>query len=193
MLQLLLCALAVSGLSVSPTQAEIVASENFVLDEMVPLAASGEMESENFVASVAAGETLAVTEAESELFTLESGIVSTRMTLTIDVKPGSSRNPINTKKAGVIPVAILSSATFDATTDLEFGSLTFGHSGDEQSLLLCSDEIADVNSDSLLDQMCYFKVGLTGFLPGDSVAVLKGSTIDAVTAIVATDSVDVKK
>ncbi len=34
----------------------------------------------------------------------------------IDIKPGSDPNSINLSSAGVIPVAILSSATFDATT-----------------------------------------------------------------------------
>lgn len=33
----------------------------------------------------------------------------------IDIKPGSNPNPINVKKEGVLPVAILTSATFDAT------------------------------------------------------------------------------
>ena len=34
----------------------------------------------------------------------------------IDVKPGNDKNKVNTKKEGVISVAVLSSATFDAVT-----------------------------------------------------------------------------
>src|SRR5205085_3194326 len=38
------------------------------------------------------------------------------ITVQIDIKPGSSPNTINLGSGGVVPVAILSSATFDATT-----------------------------------------------------------------------------
>jgi len=34
----------------------------------------------------------------------------------VDIKPGSSVNPLDLKSNGLIPVAILSTATFDATT-----------------------------------------------------------------------------
>src|SRR2546425_6632827 len=42
----------------------------------------------------------------------------------IDIKPGSPVNPINLKSAGVIPVAILSSATFSAR-DVDPASVVF--------------------------------------------------------------------
>ena len=43
----------------------------------------------------------------------------------IDIKPGSDPNSINTRSNGVVPVAILGSATFDVTT-IDVTTLTFG-------------------------------------------------------------------
>ena len=46
--------------------------------------------------------------------------------VSIDIKPGGRRNSINSKSKGRIPVAILSSATFDAPSEVNVTSLTFG-------------------------------------------------------------------
>lgn len=77
------------------------------------------------------------------------------LTISVDMKPGSDPNIINLDSAGVVPVAILSSDTFDATTvDPETVSLAgtsirlVGKSGK----YLCHEE--DVNGDELLDLVC---------------------------------------
>ena len=108
----------------------------------------------------------------------------------IDIKPGSSPNSINPKSKGTIPVAILSSSTFDATTAVDQASLTFGRTGNEQSLTFCNSGGEDVNGDGLLDLVCHFNTQQTGFQAGDTVGVLKGKTVSG-TSIIGTDSVQI--
>jgi hypothetical protein len=79
--------------------------------------------------------------------------------------------------AGKIPVAILSTPTFDAVAQINPASLTFGHSGNEASFAMCSVGGEDVNNDGLADLVCQFNTQKTGLVPGDSIAVLKGKTV----------------
>ena len=96
--------------------------------------------------------------------------------INIDIKPGSSTSPINLKSQGKIPVAILSTKFFDAPTNVDTKSLTFGHTGDEKSLAFCDSTPQDVNGDGLPDLVCHFTTQQTGFQIGDTVGVLKGAT-----------------
>jgi Lactonase, 7-bladed beta-propeller len=75
-------------------------------------------------------------------------------------------------------VAILSSASFDAPSQGNTASLTFGHTGSEPSLVSCLAKPHDVDGDGLPDLVCSFEVRLGGFVPGDSQAVLHGTTLD---------------
>jgi hypothetical protein len=77
-----------------------------------------------------------------------------------------------------LQVAILSSSTFDATTQVDRTSLTFGHAGTEHSLVSCQDEPHDVNGDNLADLVCSFEIRQAGFVPGDTQATLQGKTIE---------------
>jgi Abnormal spindle-like microcephaly-assoc'd, ASPM-SPD-2-Hydin len=106
--------------------------------------------------------------------------------VTIDIKPGDSTNSINPGSKGKIPVAILSSRTFNAVALIDQTSLTFGHSGDEASLAFCNAE--DVNRDGLPDLVCHFNTRSAGFVSGDTVGVLKGKTVDGI-PVRGTDSV----
>jgi len=81
---------------------------------------------------------------------------------------------INPDSHGKTSVAILSTATFNASTEIVVASLTFGRTGNEQSLAFCN--AGDVNSDGILDLVCHFQTALTGFQTGDSIGVLKGET-----------------
>lgn len=94
----------------------------------------------------------------------------------IDIKPGSFPNSINTKSKGTIPVAILSTHDFDATTEVNKDSLTFGATGDEDSLAKCTKSNEDVNGDGLDDIVCHFSTQDTGFLVGDTEGILRGQT-----------------
>jgi hypothetical protein len=98
----------------------------------------------------------------------------------IDIKPGSFPNSVNPKSAGRVPVAILSTTTFDAPNVVDRQSLTFGRLGDEQTLLFCNSGGQDVNGDGLLDLMCHFNTKNLGLLDADTHAVLRGKTIGGV-------------
>jgi hypothetical protein len=96
----------------------------------------------------------------------------------IDIKPGSSHNSINRQSHGTIPVAILSTLEFDATTQVNVASLTFGSTGNEPSLAFC--HAADVNGDGLSDLMCHFKTQAASFRSSDSQGILKGITVNGI-------------
>jgi hypothetical protein len=96
----------------------------------------------------------------------------------IDIKPGNGVNSINSKSEGKIPVALVSDALFNAPTQADRSSLTFGRTGDEQSLAFCNSKPEDVNGDGLLDLVCHFNTDKTGFQAGDAAGVLKGHTIE---------------
>ena len=74
----------------------------------------------------------------------------------IRIKPGSSSAPINPKSRGKIPVAILSSTTFDAPAHIDQSSLTVGPTGEESSLTFCDAAPEDVNADGFADLPCHF-------------------------------------
>ena len=100
--------------------------------------------------------------------------------INIDIKPGSDPNSISARNRGVIPVAILSTPEFDAPAEVDAASLTFGRTGDEDSLRRCVRGSEDVNDDGLLDQLCFFNTQETGFSFGDTEGILRGSTLDGV-------------
>jgi len=95
----------------------------------------------------------------------------------IDIKPGSDPNSIKLGSKGTIPVAILSTADFDAPAEVDRASLTFGRTGDEASLSFCGTTPKDVNADGKLDLVCHFTTSLTGFQSGDTEGILKGETV----------------
>jgi len=124
----------------------------------------------------------------SEHATLWTITLPSTKEVTIDIKPGSQPNAINRKSSGKIPLAILSRPDFDAPTEIDKSSLTFGSTGDEVSLAFCNKSAEDVNSDGLLDQVCHFYTKKTGFQENDLEGILKGQTVDG-TSIEGHDSV----
>ncbi len=97
----------------------------------------------------------------------------------LDVKPGSEPNSINLGSAGVVPVAILSSPSFDAFTVVpESISLAgarvkmVGKSGKS----LCHTE--DANEDGLEDLVCQVLTAQFMIEEGESVAILEAETLD---------------
>src|SRR5262249_26115577 len=95
--------------------------------------------------------------------------------INLDIKPGDPVGNINLSSNGVIPVAILSNPGFDATTQINATSLTFGPTGNETGPARSPDKI-DINQDGLLDLVCYFQTKSAGFKIGDVVGILKGKT-----------------
>lgn len=117
--------------------------------------------------------------------------ISVIMEVLIDIKPGSFPNSISLGSAGLIPVAILSSPTFDAT-EVNPSSVTLAGAkvkligkGDKYS---CNAE--DVNGDNLLDLVCHVMTAQFLIESGDSVAVLEAETFSG-QAIRGQDSIQI--
>jgi hypothetical protein len=98
------------------------------------------------------------------------------MSVAIGIRPWSNNNLINYKGWGLIPVAILSSTTFDAFEATDLDTLTFGHTGYEKSLAFCSPWDWDINFDGYADLLCFFRTSAAEFQCGDTQATLKGTT-----------------
>lgn len=103
----------------------------------------------------------------------------------IDVKPGSFPNSVNCKSRGKIPVAILGEPGFDPAVDLDPSTLTFGATGDEESLAFCNTggddgEGADLNHDGQRDLLCHFYTQKADLCsdPRGCGARLRGETYD---------------
>ncbi len=97
----------------------------------------------------------------------------------LDIRPGNNPNSVSLRSRGTIPVAILSTADFDAPSEVDEDSLTFGRIGDEDSLVFCAGS-EDVNSNGLLDLVCHFDTQAASFQQGDTAGILMGNTIDGV-------------
>ena len=93
--------------------------------------------------------------------------------VTIDIKPGSFPNPINLKSKGNVPVAILSSTTFDATT-VDRSTVEFAGAHP----LPIGETPEDVNGDGLLDIVLHFKTQDLNLQPGETEACLTGKTFN---------------
>jgi hypothetical protein len=96
----------------------------------------------------------------------------------IDIKPGSFPNSINLGANGNVPVAILSSLEFDATTvnpvtvTLADAFVKFKGKGKVMA------SIEDVNDDGLLDMVVHVDPKGLQLSVADTDAILKGETID---------------
>lgn len=96
----------------------------------------------------------------------------------IDIRPESPVNAIAPNSNGTVLVAILSRSGFDATVKVDASTLTFGHSGTEQSFVGCEKNSRDVNGDGLADLICRFSIQKAAFQPGDSRGVLLFKGLD---------------
>jgi hypothetical protein len=93
----------------------------------------------------------------------------------IDIKPASSRNSINPGSNGNIPVAILTTDTFDASS-VNSSTVRFGRTGKEAAPLRSSLE--DIDGDGDLDLVLHFATQQTGLQCVDSSARLSGKSFD---------------
>jgi hypothetical protein len=91
----------------------------------------------------------------------------------IDIKPGEFPNPINPRNRGVIPVAILTTDTFNTTT-VKATTVRFGATGTEAGPVRVAVE--DVNNDGRPDLLLFFNTQDTGIQCQDTSASLTGQT-----------------
>ena len=108
----------------------------------------------------------------------------------IDIKPGSDKNPVKLAKDLVkntprtlVPVAILSTPDFDATT-VDALSVCFGDAEDP-SQRDCTEKhgkghLSDVDRDGDTDMLLHFETNETGIDPGDTQACLIGEDTDGI-------------
>ncbi|MDD5560152.1 hypothetical protein [Candidatus Methylomirabilis sp.] len=94
--------------------------------------------------------------------------------VTLDIKPGSVPNSINPKSKGKIPVAILTTDIFDATT-VDPTTVHFGRTGTEASPAHWA--LKDVDKDGDTDMILHFDTQDTGIQCGDASASLTGVTL----------------
>ena len=100
----------------------------------------------------------------------------TPLPVTIDIKPGSYPNTINLGSNGVVPVAIFSTATFDART-VDPTTVTLANAAVKltgKGKPIASFE--DVNGDGRLDLVVQVGTSALQLTSGDTIAVLRGKT-----------------
>ena len=90
--------------------------------------------------------------------------------VSIDIKPGG----INLRKTHQISVAIFSTGDFDAPSQIDQDSLTFGRTGSEHSLAYCNKKPKDIDGDGFKDLLCYFYTDRTAFQCNDNLGALNG-------------------
>lgn len=117
----------------------------------------------------------------SEIFSRECGIVQ----VILDIKPEGFPNSINPRSKGVIPVAILSTASFDAT-EIDVSTLRFGPGGATEAH--GKGHLEDVDRDGDLDLVLHFSTTSARILCGSTEAAITGETLDG-RRIEGTDSV----
>lgn len=104
-------------------------------------------------------------------------VVSPVLHVSIDIKPGSATNTLNLSSAGVVPVAILSTAGFDA---IQVDPGTIGMAGASVKMVGKTDRYLchadDVNGDGLLDLVCQVNTAQFIIEPGESRILLEATT-----------------
>lgn len=96
----------------------------------------------------------------------------------IDILPGSDDNVIRLSGQGILPVAILSTAEFDATTVDPATVLLAGAPVHLKQSGAYACQPQDVDGDGRTDLLCQVEKGSLQLHAGDTIAVLTASTFD---------------
>lgn len=95
--------------------------------------------------------------------------------LAIEIGP---KKAMNRNVRGSITVAVLSTETMSAPDDVDTRTLSFGETGDEDSLLSCLPSAIDADNDGRDDLVCRFNLNDTGITENTTQGVLKGNLRD---------------
>jgi len=95
------------------------------------------------------------------------------MAVSINIKPDTFPNSINPQNNGVIPVAILTTNTFDATM-VDAATVRFGRNGTEAAPV--QSALEDVDQDGDVDMILQFSTPTAGIQCGDTQSNLTGKT-----------------
>ena len=111
--------------------------------------------------------TWTATDGSGNTSTATQVVTVKRIPVVIDIKPGSDPSSYGCDAKGSIPVAILSTAAFDATT-IDADTVLFGEDGDEtgevhQKNGSAKRHVEDVNNDGLQDMVFHFLFSATDF------------------------------
>ena len=93
--------------------------------------------------------------------------------VSVDVKPGDAKTTIEPNRGGMLPVAILSTAQFDAST-VDPASLRVGPTGTEAEIFRSMQE--DVNRDKRTDLLLLVRLQDMNVKCGDRAIRLTGKT-----------------
>ena len=125
---------------------------------------------------------------DSNVF-IQGGSFQCSIVVSIDVKPGSDRNPINRGGKGKVPVALLGSSTFDVM-NVDLGSVSLN--GAPLSTAKQASHYEDVDADGNVDLLMHFPTRDLGLADGQSEVCLSGQTLGGV-AFEGCDSIYVVK
>jgi len=120
----------------------------------------------------------------------DAGAFGKNIPIVIDIKPGGVPNSINLRSKGKVPVAILSTETFDATT-VNIGSVLFaGAAVSVKNNGTYHAAFEDVNGDGRLDLVMHFNTPDLVLNAGSTAATLTGNS-NTGRCLSATDSVNI--
>jgi hypothetical protein len=146
----------------------------------------GQTRSTNFPTTSGAFQTTLGGSDDAFVTKLETDLVISEVS--IDIKPGSDPNCINLDSEGVVPAAVLGSATFDVTT---INQTTLQLEGSQARIRGKSNNAGsfeDVNGDSFTDLVAHFPTEDLQLTDADTEATLTGTLQDG-TLIVGTDAI----
>jgi len=127
--------------------------------------------------------TLSVTDKDGDTGTDDVQVTVDYLTVGLSIMPGSSPTSIAISKKGTVPVAMLSTTTFDATTidvaSIRLGNGTGAEAPVDQQNGRYQSRISDVNGDGRPDMIVSFSVPLLvangDLAPGTATLVLRGA------------------
>jgi hypothetical protein len=121
---------------------------------------------------------------EADTVTFHQFYPPLEVNIDIDIKPGSDPNSINLKSKGVLPVAVLTTEDFDASTT-DPGTVEFAGASPLRWAL------EDVDNDGDMDMLFHFKTQDLDLDTNSTQATLTGATSNGWFIITGTDTVNI--